>query len=274
MANEITPPNIISNTKERSLIEPELNDTTPKIADKPQETAPLTAKIVRPKVKAKPLIEGINAPRTTSDISYFKEEPATEAPHTSAPAPLTDPEKTLIATSQDFKKETPKLISDTSKINLNKVGPKYVKWVLLAVIMLIILAGGYLFYQWYFDQQPKESSNQPEQIVINQQPAITEPTEPIATTTVFVASSSAPALPVKPEVTPTTTPPTVTNLTVTKTPTGFLNVRTLPSLSGTIITKVHPGDIYQYTAKKNGWYQITINDGAKGWVIGIYVKVQ
>jgi uncharacterized protein YgiM (DUF1202 family) len=62
-------------------------------------------------------------------------------------------------------------------------------------------------------------------------------------------------------------------LKIGATPTGFLNVRTLPSLSGNIIAKVNPGETYVYTATQNGWYQITLASNQSGWISGQYITV-
>ena len=53
---------------------------------------------------------------------------------------------------------------------------------------------------------------------------------------------------------------------------GYLNVRSEPSVSGDIVTKVNPGETYEYTKEENGWYYITLDDGSVGWVSGDYVK--
>ncbi len=74
-----------------------------------------------------------------------------------------------------------------------------------------------------------------------------------------------------PQVSPTDTGDT---LTIKDTPTGFLNVRTQPSVSGEIIEKVNPGDTYTYTEEKSGWYKIKLSSGEEGWVSGDYVSLQ
>lgn len=66
---------------------------------------------------------------------------------------------------------------------------------------------------------------------------------------------------------------TKNKLTISETSTGYLNVRDEPSTAGTQIDQVSPGDEYEYTDEKNGWYQIKLSDGTEGWVSGIYVDV-
>ena len=61
---------------------------------------------------------------------------------------------------------------------------------------------------------------------------------------------------------------------ITSTPTGYLNVRTGPSLSGSIIGKAYPGKTYAYTAAKDGWYDIILNSNQSGWVNGAYTTAR
>src|SRR6185437_990287 len=63
------------------------------------------------------------------------------------------------------------------------------------------------------------------------------------------------------------TPPVATpEIKVKDTPTGYLNVRATPSSAGTLVTQVHPGEIYPFSDKSKGWYKITLTDGSFGWV--------
>jgi hypothetical protein len=65
---------------------------------------------------------------------------------------------------------------------------------------------------------------------------------------------------------------TGTTVEVLDTPTGFLNVRSEPSVDGDIVTTVAPGDTYEYSDTQDGWYKITTDDGSVGWVSGDYVE--
>lgn len=58
------------------------------------------------------------------------------------------------------------------------------------------------------------------------------------------------------------------------TPTGFLRVRDTPSLGGTEIAQVHPGEVYPLVTDQSGWYQITLKDNKQGWVNAQYAKKQ
>ena len=61
-------------------------------------------------------------------------------------------------------------------------------------------------------------------------------------------------------------------LRITNTPTGWLNVRDAASLDGKTIGKVYPGDEYEYTNEKNGWYEIILKDKTEGWIFGSYAE--
>lgn len=59
------------------------------------------------------------------------------------------------------------------------------------------------------------------------------------------------------------------------TPTGFLRVRSDPSLGGSEIAQVKPGESYVLLAEQNGWYQIQLTDGkTTGWISASYAKKQ
>ena len=60
-------------------------------------------------------------------------------------------------------------------------------------------------------------------------------------------------------------------LKIKDTPTGFLNVRSGPGLNYELLITVFPGETYAWTRYENGWYQIIMRDGTKGWVIDDYV---
>lgn len=63
------------------------------------------------------------------------------------------------------------------------------------------------------------------------------------------------------------------SLIIKDTPTGFLNVRDEPSVSGKKIAEVVPKEKYDYKDEKNGWYLITVKGGDEGWISGDYVEV-
>ncbi|MCK9378515.1 MAG: SH3 domain-containing protein [Candidatus Moranbacteria bacterium] len=54
---------------------------------------------------------------------------------------------------------------------------------------------------------------------------------------------------------------------------GWLNVRSEPSKEGSVVTKVYPTEEYVYIDKKNGWYDILLEDGKSGWIFGEYAEL-
>ncbi len=62
-------------------------------------------------------------------------------------------------------------------------------------------------------------------------------------------------------------------LIITKTPTGWLNVRSDSKPDASIVGKVYPGEKYLYTDSENSWYKIILNDKKEGWVLGQFVEL-
>jgi len=52
----------------------------------------------------------------------------------------------------------------------------------------------------------------------------------------------------------------------------FLNVRSGPGTSNSLVTKIYPGEEFVYTEVQNNWYKIQVED-SEGWVFGDYVTV-
>ncbi|MEK7510096.1 MAG: SH3 domain-containing protein [Patescibacteria group bacterium] len=61
-------------------------------------------------------------------------------------------------------------------------------------------------------------------------------------------------------------------LQILDTSVGYLNVREAPSLTSARIDRVRPGEVYEYTEEKDGWFHILFPDGKQGWVFGQYVQ--
>jgi hypothetical protein len=61
-------------------------------------------------------------------------------------------------------------------------------------------------------------------------------------------------------------------VTISKTPTGWLRVRTAPK--GTEITKVYEGESFALLDQVEGWYQIQLEDGTSGWVSQEYAQTE
>ncbi|PIS04600.1 MAG: hypothetical protein COT81_05650 [Candidatus Buchananbacteria bacterium CG10_big_fil_rev_8_21_14_0_10_42_9] len=53
---------------------------------------------------------------------------------------------------------------------------------------------------------------------------------------------------------------------------GFLNVRSGPSTSNSILTKLDIGDELQYLERQPGWVSVVLDDGTVGWVSDQYVS--
>ncbi len=65
--------------------------------------------------------------------------------------------------------------------------------------------------------------------------------------------------------------PTV--LRVLSTRVGYLNVRTTPATTGSILMRVKPGETFTFIEKKGDWFKIILSDNSSGWVFGTYVEV-
>lgn len=56
------------------------------------------------------------------------------------------------------------------------------------------------------------------------------------------------------------------------TPTGWLRVRTGPSLSATEAAKVNTGEIFPYLTEESGWLKIEYQEGKEGWISSQYAQ--
>jgi hypothetical protein len=68
--------------------------------------------------------------------------------------------------------------------------------------------------------------------------------------------------------------PATAKVTILDTPTGFLRVRSDPSLGGKEITQVKPGEKYDLVSEQSGWTEIKLSNGENGWVSSSYVTKQ
>lgn len=222
----------------------------------------------KPKVKARPLVEGINSPKTTNDVVKIK------------PA-LTVQEEKLISQDQDFKPESIKLMPASVAENSTKKNHHIGIWIMFGIILAALVFGGYQWYIWKLNKNilPIKTGYNHEEVTAppdqdSQWPVATSTSvSQTATTTNSSATTTKPIS--QPPVATTTgqTNAVANNLKIGTTPTGFLNVRTSPSLSGNIIAKVYPGETYTYTALKSNWYQINLANNQSGWISGQYVTV-
>lgn len=84
-------------------------------------------------------------------------------------------------------------------------------------------------------------------------------------------NASAAATPAPEGSSPTPTP-VQERVTISDTPTGFLRVRATPSTTGAEVGRVSPGQTYPLTSEQAGWFEITLEDGTKGWVSSEYAS--
>ncbi len=68
--------------------------------------------------------------------------------------------------------------------------------------------------------------------------------------------------------------PTLPKIVILDTPTGFLRVRESNSTASLEVTRVSPGETFELTDEKNGWFEIKLKDGRTGWISGQYAKKQ
>lgn len=73
--------------------------------------------------------------------------------------------------------------------------------------------------------------------------------------------------------------PNIAKVLILATPTGFLNVRSSASLSGSVLQRVYPGDTFELVSEQTGWYEIKLNPSASsgvetGWISSQYASKQ
>ncbi|MEK7061011.1 MAG: PEGA domain-containing protein [Patescibacteria group bacterium] len=68
--------------------------------------------------------------------------------------------------------------------------------------------------------------------------------------------------------------PSVSQVLILQTPTGFLRVRSEPSLAGLAIGQVLPGEKYDLLDERNNWFKIKLSNGKEGWISGQYSQKQ
>lgn len=52
-----------------------------------------------------------------------------------------------------------------------------------------------------------------------------------------------------------------------------INLRSLPSLDGEILTRLHKGDVVQIEGEEDGWYAVVTSMGVEGYLVKDYVEV-
>ena len=64
--------------------------------------------------------------------------------------------------------------------------------------------------------------------------------------------------------------PTVPTVLILNTQLGYLNVRESSSVSSAKIGQVNPGESYELISEEEGWFEIKLKDGQKGWISSSY----
>jgi hypothetical protein len=76
----------------------------------------------------------------------------------------------------------------------------------------------------------------------------------------------------EPPVTPTPTGVQISKIKILDTPTGFLRVRANANINSSEIGRVNPGDELLLLAEENGWFQIELPGGDRGWISSGYAQ--
>lgn len=205
----------------------------------------LPPKVQAVKSRRKPSVEGINAPVVKSS----RTSPSVLAKNMEAIVPQ-EPAKIIL----------PSMVKDGS------TGGGRLLLSLLGFILLLVF--GYYAYGNYFPKQSAESAELSMEI---KAPEVN--TEERVLNSAFVSTTTTSTME-NTQPTPTPTPIIVNRIVVDSTSTGYLNVRGQPSTSAKLLTRVSPGEAYEYLAVQNDWYQIVLKDGQTGWVSGTYVTKQ
>jgi hypothetical protein len=71
---------------------------------------------------------------------------------------------------------------------------------------------------------------------------------------------------------PTIPQTSLNQVTINKTPTGFLRVRAEPSTNGDEVARVSPGDTLTLLDELSGWDKVRLSDGREGYVSTTYVS--
>lgn len=127
--------------------------------------------------------------------------------------------------------------------------------------------------------QPEPSPEPTPEATISATPSPLSTTTPTPTikSTVTPSPKSSPTS--TPKLSPTLSPTPKASLPkpyveILNTPTGFLRVRSQPSLGGTEIGQIKPGSVYPLLNSQSGWYEIKVDLPAtsSGWISSQYAK--
>jgi len=196
-------------------------------------------------VRVKPAVEGINVSTSTISVSN------------------TVPRKQTISEMDEGRIMSSSIASRSTLKKTHRVRTFFV-WVMLLAGLTFV---GYWTYQLYWVQ-----SSDTEVVVEDGNKNTYAPIPTVSTTTPSERATSTPEIMMTASSTPTSTPSFMNPMVkIGQTETGYLNVRSEPATSGTVLVKVNPGETYPYLSKKSGWYNIQLSNGKTGWVLGQYV---
>lgn len=162
--------------------------------------------------------------------------------------------------------------SKAIKINVRKkpeglVDPKLVtkkrdfSRVIALSTILGFLVGGFGIAYILFSNNPLNLEVSPEIIVPENEEVLQEEQTETATTT--LPDTEAPQV-------------VIQQVEILDTPTGYLNVRAGAGTNFEKITRVKPGEFYEFVSEdtKTGWYQIRLDITTTGWITKRYAKVK
>ncbi|MDP3956156.1 MAG: pilus assembly protein PilM [bacterium] len=134
------------------------------------------------------------------------------------------------------------------------------------IALLIIIVGGVFLVIWYQGKREAENQKVIENRLLNvQESIINYAKEQGATISDLNETAIAPIN--ESAATP------ILRLQILETPTGWLNVRSGPSVGSAQVGRVYTGEEYVIIQNESGWYQIDVGDATLGWVIGRYIEV-
>lgn len=153
------------------------------------------------------------------------------------------------------RKETPSIADALFKDRVKKMRQKKIVLGILIVAVFFGIAG-YLYYSNITISSKRDSSKE-RGTIPGDIPLSIESLTPV---------------PVAPATEEKEKTPIVIKIVITKTPTGWLNVRNGPGTSYTKIARIHPGEEYVFIEESGGWYKIQIDALKTGWITSQYAK--
>ncbi len=100
------------------------------------------------------------------------------------------------------------------------------------------------------------------------------------TVAAYLSTNNAAPAPAVDSTTPTPSENTLSptpkeeRVVILNTPTGFLRVRSAAATTGFEVGRVKPGETFPLNIEQDGWFEITLTDGTRGWVSSDYAEKQ